>query len=57
MEVVQMVKKIKRVDDAALKRLAIQLAGQLPENVDEALAVLEHCKTLVRTFLADPEPV
>lgn len=60
MEVVPMVKRSKPRrpgEDAALRRLAIQIAGQLPESPDEALAVLEHCKTLVRSFLAEPEAV
>lgn len=39
-------------EELGLKRLAIQLAAQLPENEDDALAVLEHTKTLVRSFLA-----
>lgn len=54
MKVVQMVRNRKPCDNAALKRLAIQLASQLPEDPDEALTVLEHCKTLVRTFLDEP---
>lgn len=41
----------------ALKRLAIQIVAQLPEGEDDALAVLEYAKTLVRSFLADPRPV
>lgn len=40
----------------ALKRLAIQIAAQLPEREEDALAVLEHAKTLVRSFLVDPKP-
>lgn len=40
-----------------LKRLAIQLAAQLPDDTQEALDVLEHAKTLVRAFLADSRPV
>jgi hypothetical protein len=43
--------------DAALKRLAIQIAAQLPEEEEDALAVLEHAKTLVRSFLGQPRPV
>lgn len=43
--------------DARLKRLAIQIATQLPDDTQEALRVLEHAQTLVRTFLADSRPV
>lgn len=43
--------------DQQLKRLAIQLAAQLPEDTDEALDVLDHVRTLVRSFLAEPKPV
>lgn len=43
-------------DSVALKRLAIQIAAQLPEDQEEALAVLEHAKTLVRSFLGDLSP-
>jgi hypothetical protein len=42
---------------AALKRHAIQIAAQLPEREEDALAVLEYAKTLVRSFLGDPRPV
>lgn len=38
--------------DASERRLAIQLAGQLPEEPDEALRVLDLAKTLVREFLS-----
>lgn len=60
MEVVQMVSKRKPRrpgEEAALRRLAVQLAGQLPENTEEAIRVLDLAKTLVRSFLAEPEPV
>lgn len=43
--------------DARLRRLAIQLAAQLPDDVGEALEALDHAKTLVRSFLGDPKPV
>lgn len=43
--------------EAALKRLAIQIAAQLPEDGDEALAVLEYAETLVRSFLGESMPV
>lgn len=37
--------------DMALRRLAIQLASQLPEDAAEALAVLDYTKSLVKMFL------
>lgn len=40
-----------------LKKLAIQLAAQLPDDMQDALDALEHAKTLVRSFLAEPEVV
>lgn len=43
--------------DQQLKRLAIQLAAQLPDDADEAEDVLEHVKTLLRSFLGDSRPV
>lgn len=43
--------------DQQLKRLAIQLAAQLPDDTDEAMDVIEHVRTLLRSFLADPAPV
>jgi hypothetical protein len=36
-----------------MKRLAIQLAGQLPENKDDALRVLAYTGKLVREFICD----
>lgn len=41
---------------AALKRLAIQVAAQLPENERDALLVLEYAETIVRSFLAESKP-
>lgn len=35
------------------RRQAIQIASQLPENMDDALAVLEHARDLVINFLGD----
>jgi len=35
-----------------LRRLAVQLAAQLPADPADALAVLRHCETLITTFLA-----
>lgn len=43
--------------DAALRRRALQIVAELPEDEGEALAVLEHAKTLVRSFLARSRPV
>lgn len=43
--------------DQQLKRLAIQLAAQLPDDEGEALDVLEHVRTLLHSFLADSRPV
>jgi hypothetical protein len=40
-----------------LRRLAIQLAAQLPDDEGEAMETLELTKTLVRSFLADPGAV
>jgi hypothetical protein len=57
MEVIVMAKARSRrtkLEEAALKRLAIQIAAQLPEVEEDALAVLEHAKTLVRSFLGRP---
>jgi hypothetical protein len=38
------------------KRHAMILAGQLPENTEDALAVLRLATQLVTSFLAGPEP-
>lgn len=42
--------------DMRLRRLAIQIAAQLPEDVGDALATLDLAKTLVRSFMGDPKP-
>lgn len=34
------------------KRHAIQIVSQLPENIDDALAVLSYARDLVTSFLA-----
>jgi hypothetical protein len=39
-------------EDAWRRRQALQVAAQLPDNPDEALIVLRHAETLVRSFLA-----
>jgi hypothetical protein len=57
---VQMARKDKETiqhEVMARKRLAMQIAAQLPADEEEALAVLEYAKTIVRSFLADPRPV
>ena len=38
------------------RRHAVMLASQLPENPEDALAVLRLATELVTDFLADPEP-
>lgn len=47
-----------QIDRKALKRLAMQLAVQLPEDRREALIVLQYCERLVVDFIedADAEP-
>jgi hypothetical protein len=39
-----------------LRRQAVQIAAQLPEDPQDALAVLELAKTLVETFLLTAQP-
>ena len=39
------------------KRQAMVLAGQLPENTEDALLVLQAVQELVRTFLDDHHEV
>jgi hypothetical protein len=46
-----------REKELALRRHAIQLAAQLPESEEDALAVLRLAETLVRSFLGGPRPV
>lgn len=43
--------------DSELKRLALQLTVQLPEDPKEGERVVRHMETLVRAFLADPGPI
>ncbi len=38
------------------RRHAIQIAAQLPENPDDALAVLDYARQLVEGFLRDGPP-
>ena len=39
-----------------LRRQAIQLVSQLPDNTADALAVLDHARDLVTGFLDAPDP-
>jgi hypothetical protein len=57
MQVVSMRRPRPPTRDAELKRLALQLAAQLPEDTQEALDALEYTKTLVRSFLGSGGPV
>jgi len=50
-------KRISTTRERELRKLAIQLAAQLPDDTRDALDALEHAKTLVRSFLAEPGPV
>jgi hypothetical protein len=44
-------------DDRALRNLALlQIAMQLPEDSDAAIAVLEYGGKFVEQFMRDPEP-
>lgn len=40
------------IDEAHLKRMAIQLAAQLPEDPNDARQVLEYVRVLIEDFLA-----
>jgi len=42
-------------DNGGLKRLALQIAVQLPKDPRAALECLDLTKTLVRSFLLKPE--
>lgn len=44
-------RRISSADEMALKRLAIQIAAQLPDDIDHAHAVLEFARELVGGFL------
>lgn len=43
--------------EARLKRLAIQLAAQLPEDAAEALMALRYTETLLTGFLVTHTPI
>jgi hypothetical protein len=44
-----------REEDKALRRLAIQIAVQLPDRREDALTVLRYAETIVLTFLDKQE--
>lgn len=44
-------RRLTPADEIALKRLAIQIAAQLPDDMDHARAVLEYTRELVGGFL------
>ena len=41
--------------NAWLRRHAVQLAAQLPEDTEQALAVLDYARVLVETFLSEDQ--
>jgi hypothetical protein len=43
------------MQDGACRRLAVQLASQLPEDRDAALKTLEYLQEVVDTFLLPPQ--
>lgn len=49
-------KAVESKREKELRRLALQLVVQLPENPQEALEVVGHMETLVRSFLAGSKP-
>jgi hypothetical protein len=50
-----MSKKEDKLHQKRLRRLANQIVGQLPEEFDEAVYVLDYTKKLI-TILEAPEP-
>lgn len=44
-------------NDALLRRFAVQLAAQLPEEPADAAKVLEYCQEILYGFLAVPAAV
>lgn len=42
--------------DIWLRRIAVRIVDQLPENEEDALAVLDHAKTLQQSFLGRSRP-
>jgi hypothetical protein len=45
-------RQLSAADEIALKRLAIQIAAQLPDDTDHANAVLDFTRELVGGFLS-----
>jgi hypothetical protein len=43
-------------DEGWKRRHAVQIVAQLPENPGEALEVLELARSLVQSFLMEPQP-
>lgn len=44
------------VGEAILRRYAVNLAAQLPENVEDAAKVLTYCQEILRSFLTIRQP-
>lgn len=44
------------IGEALLRRYAVNLAAQLPENTDDAAMVLAYCQEILRTFLTIRQP-
>lgn len=45
-----------RMDDASARRHALSLASQLPDNQEDAQAVIDHMQSIHEMFLS-PRPV
>jgi len=45
---------ISPADDMALKRLAIQIAAQLPDDLEHAQVVLDYTREMLGSFLGVP---
>lgn len=43
-------------NDGWRKRLAVQLAAQLPEKPEDARVVIEYLSEILRDFIAKPRP-
>lgn len=44
------------IGEAILRRYAVNLAAQLPENVEDAAMVLKYCEEILRDFLTIRQP-
>lgn len=42
---------------SGLRRQAVQITAQLPDETADALTVLDHARNLVVGFLDEPEPM